>query len=217
MALITNLFARRNRKLPPSREARAWTNGELRKFASLYRGDVINVSAWKDEDKEGGHYCDYFVNASSYTTSNFDGWRGSDNADRCLQIDLQKPLGPAYEGKFQVVFNHTTLEHVYQVFHAFSVLCRLSSDTVILVVPFQQHLHGPEDGDFWRFTPCCVRRLFADNELQVLYESAHASVGGTYLFYVACLDPARWEGQVPSSRIDETVLRKLHKRLRWKG
>jgi hypothetical protein len=49
------------------------------------------------------------------------------------------------------VLNHTTLEHVFDVHQALRVICALS-DAVIVVVPFMQHLHGPEDGDFWRLS-----------------------------------------------------------------
>ena len=51
---------------------RVWSNRELRRVGSMVRGDVVNVSAWQDSDKEGGHYKDYFPNASSYTITN---WR----------------------------------------------------------------------------------------------------------------------------------------------
>ena len=62
-------------------------------------------------------------------------------------------------GKFDVVFNHTTLEHVFDVFKAFENLCDLSSDVIIVVVPFLQEQHGAY-GDYWRFTPWAVKRLF---------------------------------------------------------
>jgi hypothetical protein len=48
-----------------------WSNEELRKFAHIYHGSVINVNGWKDEDKTGGHYCDYFCNAASYSISKY--------------------------------------------------------------------------------------------------------------------------------------------------
>ena len=41
---------------------RIWSNQELRKFSHLFRGKVINVSGWKDCDKEGHIYRDYFSN-----------------------------------------------------------------------------------------------------------------------------------------------------------
>ena len=44
------------------RLTRIWSNQELRKFSHLFRGKVINVSGWKDCDKEGHIYRDYFSN-----------------------------------------------------------------------------------------------------------------------------------------------------------
>ena len=42
------LFTDRKFKVP-----RYWSNEELKKFAHLFKGSVINVSAWKDVDKQG--------------------------------------------------------------------------------------------------------------------------------------------------------------------
>src|SRR5258706_3556650 len=55
---------------------REWSNAELRKFAPQFSGPVINVSGWRDEDKTGGHYRDYFPAASDYAVSNYSGERG---------------------------------------------------------------------------------------------------------------------------------------------
>jgi hypothetical protein len=136
---------------PPAREARRWSNGEIARLGAGVTGAVINVSAWKDEDKQGRHYRDYFPQASSYATSNHTGWRGDEGRTDHL-IDLEQPVPPDLEGKFDLVLNHTTLEHVFDVHQALRVICALS-DAVIVVVPFMQHLHGPEDGDFWRLSP----------------------------------------------------------------
>ena len=39
---------------------RRWSNTELRRFAHLFGGPAVNVSAWQDRDKEGGFYRQYF-------------------------------------------------------------------------------------------------------------------------------------------------------------
>ena len=49
---------------------REWSNDELKKFAHLFKGDIVNVSAWKDEDKEEGFYRQYFDRAKSYKITN---------------------------------------------------------------------------------------------------------------------------------------------------
>ena len=174
--------------------ARRWSNEELKKFAHLYTRSVVNVSAWRDEDKEGGHYREYFTNASEYSLTNFEtdamGYQGYDDE---IFLDLTAPLDPALEQKFDVVFNHTTLEHVYKVHNAWENLCKLSSDTVIVVVPFLQQMHA-EYGDFWRFTPLAVKNMFAEHGFETVYLSynnqRHAAV---YVFAIASRKPENWK------------------------
>lgn len=180
----------------PSRKARLWSNEQLRLFAPLFKGNIINVSAWKDEDKEGNHYQDYFTSASCYTTSNHKGWRGEEVVSD-YWIDLEEPLPNDLPKSFDIVFNHTTLEHIYKVNQAFENLCTLSRDIVILVVPFHQRLHGPENGDFWRLSPYTVRRLFQENGFEVLYESASLKCDVIYLFSIASCMPQNWHHLIP--------------------
>ena len=58
------------------RIARIWSNREIKRLAPLFTGDVINVSAWDDRDKEARHYNDYFSKASRYYYTNYKGVRG---------------------------------------------------------------------------------------------------------------------------------------------
>ncbi len=78
------------------RLARLRSNETLRQLGPLFSGDVIHVSAWRDEDKEGGHYRDYFPNAASYTITNHTGYRGFQGSPGELQLDLtaQPPTDP---------------------------------------------------------------------------------------------------------------------------
>ena len=48
---MQRLVIERKHRLP-----RVWSNAELRRLAGLFDGDVVNVSAWRDEDKEGRRY-----------------------------------------------------------------------------------------------------------------------------------------------------------------
>lgn len=181
---------------------------ELRTFSHLFAGDVLNVSAWRDQDKEGDHYRDYFPNSSTYTISNYDGWRGvEDQVADALVIDLTEPLPQNLRKAFDVVFNHTTLEHIFRVEKAFRNLCALSRDVVILVVPFLQHLHGPEGDDFWRFSPYSIRGLYQDSGFNVLYESAGPPNDKTkYLFSIASCKPGKWGAIVKSTSHDDAWL-----------
>lgn len=169
---------------------RAWSNRELARVSHRFGGDIVNVSAWRDEDKGGGHYRDYFPRASSYSLTNFKAEaRGLQGVDNEIFLDLSAPLPAELERKFDVVFNHTTLEHVFDVHKAFSSICAMSRDVVILVVPFLQEQHG-EYGDFWRFTPDCVAQLFRVNGMTPLMITSNRSLwSSVYVFAIAVRDP----------------------------
>lgn len=176
------------------RLARVWSNKELYRIASIFGGKVINVSAWNDQDKQGNRYRDYFVNCSEYHVSNFSDSKGVQGLDNEIFIDLQKEISPDLAQQFDVVFNHTTLEHVYDFMTAFSNLVKLSKDIVILVVPFSQTNHGNSIPDYWRFTPQSLNKMFLDNGMEVIYSSYNNDKNaGIYLFYVASKGPFRWE------------------------
>ena len=174
---------------------RVWSNRELRKIAPLCTGRVINVSGWEDRDKEGGFYRDYFVNAQEYTVSNYDGYRGFQGLNGEVQLDLSSPLPVELKKNFDVVFNHTTLEHIFDVNTAIHNLCDLSTDLVIVVVPVAQPQHESESWkDYWRFTPTCIREYFHREGMTVLYEAVNRNLNsGIYLLTVATHIPDKWK------------------------
>jgi hypothetical protein len=200
------------------RRPRLWSNKELEKVAPLFNGKVINVSAWKDRDKdvsyreyilgdydEGRRYKSYFKNASKYGVTNYpsEGYRGEqenpslDGYDYNYRIDLEEEQIPEkLYRKFDVVLSHTVLEHVFDVFTAFKNICNMSDDIVIIVVPFAQQVHYLEDGykDFWRFTPFVLDKMFQKNGLEVIYRSSnHQFQSSIYYFYVASRKPEKWK------------------------
>lgn len=183
-----SLFIDRVHRLP-----RIWSNRELQKFAHLFHGDIVNVSAWKDIDKEGGRYRDYFVNASSYTMTNFKAEaRGFQGYQDEIFLDLEKELPRELNQRFDVVFNHTTLEHIYDVKTAFSNLCRLSKDCVILVLPFLQQYHT-DYGDYWRFTPLAIKKMFEENGCELLYQRFNSDkMSSVYVISIASKYPDKW-------------------------
>jgi hypothetical protein len=169
------------------RVARYWSNNELRQFAQLFTGDICNVSGWRDSDKEGGVYSDYFTKKSTYTVTNFHdtkarGYQGDIKNE--VVLDLTKNIECGLEEKFDVVFNHTTLEHVFDVRKAFTNLCKLSKDVVIIVVPFIQETHG-DYGDFWRFTPQSIFKMFEENGFSLVYiNSNDSNKDSIYIFAI---------------------------------
>jgi hypothetical protein len=189
------------------RSARLWSNQELRRFAPELGGAVVNVSGAHDEDKEGRHYRDYFPAASSYDVTNYKGFRGATGREGEIFLDLADELPPGLARRFDVVFNHTTLEHIYEVRSAFRHLCEMSRDLVVVVVPFAQVTHWSESfGDFWRFTPMGLRRMFEENDLTVVHEAAGPRSGEPmYLLFVGSRHPERWSAGRPAERIDTPI------------
>ena len=186
---------------------RIWSNNELKKFSSLFTGDIVNVSAWKDEDKQGGYYKNYFCNAKTYSITNFEtdarGYQGHENE---IFLNLENKLPENLQNKFDVVFNHTTLEHIFDVNTAFKNLCLMSNDVVILVVPFLQQMHAAY-GDYWRFTPLAIKKLFEKNGLSIVYSSFNEDRNSSvYLFFIASKRPSNW------SEIQNTFSYKISKR-----
>jgi hypothetical protein len=183
-----HLFLDRKFRLP-----RIWSNSELKKFSSLFSGSVINVSAWQDSDKEGNKYRDYFLNCREYYISNYKtDQKGIQGYENEIFLDIEEELPTELYNKYDVVYNHTVLEHVFNVQTAFKNLCLLSKDIVIIVVPFLQQMH--EDfGDYWRFTPLTVRRLFSDNGYKLLYLSFNSHKNASvYIFAIASKSPEKW-------------------------
>ncbi len=196
-----NLFIDRIHRLP-----RIWSNIELKKFAHLFHGDVANVSGWKDYDKEGNHYKDYFKNAETYTITNykteFCGYQGFNNE---IFLDLSKKLPNEYTNKWDVIFSHTVLEHIFNVETAFSNICKMTKDIVILIVPFLQQMHSHYD-DYWRFSPLAIKKLFEQNGMSLLYlnfnEHKNASV---YIFSIATKKFTKWENIIHKEFSYETI------------
>lgn len=184
------------------RLARRWSNVELSRLAPLFGGDVVNVSAGEDRDKEGRTYGDYFSAKKTYSLTNhspgsFRGYQGRENE---YLLDLSLPLDPTLTRRFDVVFNHTTLEHIFEVRRAFANLCEMSRDVVIIIVPFAQVEHESASfGDYWRFTPRCIRCMFKENQFDVIYESVNDDFNAAvYLLFVGSRNATKWAGLMPA-------------------
>lgn len=175
------------------RAARVWSNAELRRVAPMMMGRVANVSGADDLDKEGGHYVDYFVNASSYTLTNHSSsFRGFAGRPGEIALDLTAVLSDDLLDTFDVVFNHTTLEHIFELERAFGNLCAMATQYVIVVVPFAQVEHGPPAfGDYWRFTPMAMEELFRRQGWYPAYLAASPMKDAAcYLFVVGASSEA---------------------------
>lgn len=197
------------RRARPGRvRPRNWSNEELRRFAGHYTGSVINVSGWRDADKAGGHYRDYFSSARSYAVSNFSGKRGTSDCDaNDVFLDLEGEVAPELVRRYEVAFNHTVLEHIYDIRRAVANICALSDDTVILVTPFLQAVHYEEGafGDYWRPSPMALRRMLKEEGFETIYQSSNDNPWYiVYVFTIATRHPERWKGKLPSGDADRT-------------
>jgi hypothetical protein len=185
----------------PDLQPRRWSNAELKRFGSLFSGSVVNVSGWNDGDKSGGIYRSYFPAASDYFVTNYPGSRGLEvGVPGALELDLEKPLVPEMRERFDVVFSHTVLEHIFLTRLALQNLVGLSRDVVVIVVPFIQEEHFEEGsyGDHWRWAPAGLRRALQEEGLEVLYFSNNDShFFPIYNFVIASKLPERWRGHFP--------------------
>jgi hypothetical protein len=193
---------RRFYKFSRERFPRYWSNQELRKIAPFFHGDIVNASAGEDIDKEGAYYESYFSKKNAYFLTNYSpgAFRGFQGRSNEYLLDLTDKLPNELIERFDVVFNHTTLEHIFDVRTAFKNLCLMSKDVVIVVVPFMQDQHEVKDAyqDYWRFTPTVLRTLYAENGLQTIYEAQTPFPDTTiYLFFVGAKYPERWQKQMP--------------------
>jgi len=183
------------------RAPRVWSNKVLAELAYLFEGEVANISGWKDLDKEGKSYKDYFINSSSYCISNYlseaRGFQG--NIENEFFLNLEDDLDKKLLNKFDVVFNHTVLEHIFNVHKAFENLCLLSKDIVIVVVPFLQEQHA-DYGDYWRFTPLTLKNLFKENNKEMVYLNYNDIPNESiYLFAVGSSKKENWSELINNS------------------
>lgn len=167
---------------------RYWSNNILRNICKTLEGDVLNVSGGDDGDKQGDVYRSYFSAATSYSISNFGDAKRSSN----ISLDLtSSELPQELTKKFDIVFSHTVLEHIFDIHSAIGNLCSLSKSVVISVVPFLQSFHhGPWYSDYWRFTPNALVGLFEEKGFRTAFVDWNEDfLGNIYIVHVAVASP----------------------------
>lgn len=185
---------------------RAFSNAMLRTYAKYFSGAIINVSGWDDRDNEGSFYRDYFPHRDQYVVSNFaipdkgfGSLKGSEIKE--IELDLESPLQQHLARAFDVVFNHTTLEHILEVDTAFANLCAMSRDAVIIIVPLVQQIHiASSFGDYWRPTALAILKLFKKNGFTPLVIATNDQpFSPVYCFAIAVRDPKKYEHLITPS------------------
>lgn len=179
---------------PAYMRARLWSNTVVREVGKHVEGDVVNISAWKDSDKNGGFYRDYFPHCSSYSTTNWGGTR-ADASVTDYPLDLEQALPATLRARFDFVLSHTTLEHVFNMDVAFDSHCAMTRRDVLIIVPFSQREHGQDYGDYWRFTRASLRRLLEARGLHEIFVTETPELySAVYLAGLFSRSPESWHG-----------------------
>jgi len=174
---------------------RYWSNDELKKISHFFRGDLLHVSAGKDLDKEGKEYKTYFNNIKNYFITNHKLEYSNDDTVKEFYLNLEEDLPENLcNRKFDVVFSHTVLEHIFKIDKAIDNLTMLSDDIIITIVPFIQSYHAQEHfNDFWRFSPFALKKMFENKGFTTIYVSWNEDIlGNIYVFHVCSSKPQKW-------------------------
>jgi peptidoglycan/xylan/chitin deacetylase (PgdA/CDA1 family) len=177
--------------------ARYYSNQRLRKYLKYFEGDVINVSGWEDYDREGDYYRRYFGKNVRYTISNIYGQKGMpkirESGINWIYLDLEEKLDPNLIKKFDVVFCHTVLEHIFEIETAMDNIANMTRDVLIFIVPFSQHVHYTQTySDYLRFTPHFLKRFFYSRGFSTLFvDSNDNPFDDVYITYIASLHPEK--------------------------
>lgn len=139
-------------------EVRKELNKWLRKACQDLRGDVLSIGSEKDEDKEGNHYKDYFINADKYYTSD------SNKGHKCDFVLDVTDMKEIKNDKFDCVFCNSVLEHVFDIWKGVKEIERILKPGGILILglPLKQAIHMPPH-DYWRFTKFGINELLKDS------------------------------------------------------
>jgi len=80
--------------------------------------------------------------------------------------DLNFPIPDEHKGKYDLVTDHGTSEHVFNVYQAFKNIHDLAhkSSVIIQMLPFQGHV----DHGFFNFQPCFFEDLAFENDYEIL-------------------------------------------------
>ncbi len=186
---------------------RSFSNKMLGAYSAIFKGSVINVSGWDDRDGFGSVYRSYFKECKNYTISNAPVKHkgvGSlkNDAINEIEIDLNYPIISELSKKYDIVFNHTTLEHVFNTQIAFKNLCDMSREVVIIVAPVIQQLHNAEEcGDYNRLTTMGIAKNFKINGFDpVVIKTNDQPFAPVYCFAIAVKS-----GSVYKSKIKEDL------------
>lgn len=164
VALLSRIVIRPSRA---RREGNKW----LRYHSVNISGSVLSIGSGNDADNEGNFYRNYFMQASSYTTS--DVYEGS-SCDMTLDI---RSMPQIKDASYDCIFCSGVLEHVDDYYKGLKEITRILKNDgfLILGLPFRQALHlAPQD--FWRFTEFGIKYMLSESYEIVDFSSIDNSV-----------------------------------------
>ncbi|MDJ0634978.1 MAG: methyltransferase domain-containing protein [Xenococcaceae cyanobacterium MO_188.B29] len=143
---------------PKPSKSRQESNSWLKHHASDIVGSVLSIGSGTDEDKEGGRYRDYFINCSSYITSEI---TSEFEVDMVLDI---RSMTQIQNNSFDCVFCSGVLEHVDDYRSGLKEITRIlkCGGILLLGLPFRQAIHLAPN-DYWRFTEYGIKYLLRDD------------------------------------------------------
>jgi len=149
-------FVRKNLTIPTC--VRKESNKWLRQHCRDIQGDVLSIGSANDSDGQGDFYRDYFIMASSYTTSECSGTFKCD-----LIVDVRCMSG-IKDQSFDCIFCSGVLEHVDNYKAGLDEITRTlkTGGILLLGLPFRQAIHAGTQ-DFWRFTEYGIRWLLRES------------------------------------------------------
>jgi len=176
--IIYWVLHRIRKKVIYEKDARQFSNRILKNYLPCFSGDIINVSGCEDADKNGDYYRNYYKCWRRYVISNIGGVHGTainvPEAIELIYLDLEEPIKTNLFQKFDVVFTHTVLEHIYNFPQALQNLVDLSRDVIVIVIPFVQSVHYTESyNDYVRLTPHYLKKYFENKGFTVLLSTAN--------------------------------------------
>jgi len=134
--------------------ARRISNKWLHQHCLNIQGDVLSIGSGGDYDGQSNFYKDYFLQSSSYTTSEV-----TEDIDSDLTFDV-RDMSYIKDAAYDCVYCSGVLEHVDDYKSGLNEITRIlkTDGNLLLGLPFRQTLHMVPQ-DYWRFTEFGIRHL----------------------------------------------------------
>lgn len=157
-SFLRRLIISEKTSLSKPSKSRQESNSWLKRYALDIVGSVLSIGSGTDEDQEGRKYRDYFINCSSYTTSEI---TSEFEVDMILNVCSMTQI---QNNSFDCVFCSGVLEHVDDYRSGLKEITRIlkCGGILLLGLPFRQSIHLAPN-DYWRFTEYGIKYMLQDD------------------------------------------------------